>query len=173
MILGLCFGVATWTLFFFGHLATMRGTAPAKRAHRDKYLFAMGFIIIPSSVGAATLNLEDSIWTQGGWIMGTLWGVLVYISLFALYMPFFYTVTASLSVCTVVLLAKATDNSLPIAILMKKFGSHDLVAKRLLVMAQHGLLSQRGNEYWLTCKGWLVARAFAALKQFWRLGPGG
>lgn len=173
MLLGLCFGVASWMLFFFAHLVTMRVVAPAQTTRIDKILFLTGLLAIPTSVGAAMAVLNYSIWTQGGWFMGMLWGMLAYFALFTLYMPFYYTVATSLSVRTVVLLAREADGTLPITVLFEQFGSQVLVARRLFVMAQNGLLSQRGNEFQLTSKGRFVAQAFALLKRFWRLGPGG
>jgi hypothetical protein len=173
MVLGLCFGVAAWSLFFLGHLAAMRLAAPARRAHIDQIFFLLGLLAVPAGVGAAILVLEESVWTHGGAILGSLWGMLAYVALFTLYMPFFYTVATSLSVRTIVLLARSPDGALPIPALFDRFGSRALVEGRFSAMMQNGLLLQHGGEYRLTSKGHLVAQAFSAIKRFWRLGAGG
>jgi hypothetical protein len=173
MVLGLCFGVAAWSLFFLGHLVAMRRAAPARRAYLDQILFLLGLLSVPAGLAAAMLVLGESAWTHGGVIPGSLWGMLAYVALFTLYMPFFYTVATSLSVRTIVLLARSPDGALPIQALFDRFGSRALVEGRLLVMMQNGLLLQRGGEYHLTSKGYVVAQAFSRIKQFWRLGAGG
>lgn len=173
MIIGLCLGVATWIVFFFGHLMTMRLTTTARRTKIDRVLFLIGMCVVPTCMGVECLVLDYSAWTRGGFFVGTLWGLLTYVSLFTLYMPFFYTVVASLSVQTIVLLAREADGALPILLLFDQFGSHKLVAKRLSVLTQNGLVSQRGNEYRLTYTGRFIAQTFSFLKRFWRLWPGG
>jgi hypothetical protein len=151
----------------------MRVAAPAQRARIDRTLSLIGLLAVPTSVAVALPNLDYSAWSQGGWFMGMVWGILAYVALFTLYMPFFYTVIASLSVRTIILLAQESDGTLPIAFLFDQFGSQALVARRLNVMTQNGLVSQFGNEYRLTPKGRFIAQFFASLKRFWRLWPGG
>ena len=123
MILGLCLGVAIWILFLLGHLLTMRVAAPAQRARIDRTLSLIGLLAVPTSVAVALPNLDYSAWSQGGWFMGMVWGILAYVALFTLYMPFFYTVIASLSVRTIILLAQESDGTLPIAFLFDQFSS--------------------------------------------------
>ena len=173
MILGLCIGIAIWLVFLLGHLAAMVLAVPARRAHMDRLLFLIGIFAIPATVGASLFLFVPSTFTHGGWLMGILWGTLTYVALFTLYMPFFYTIAASLTVQTLVLLAREADGTLPISSLFDRFGSRKLVAGRLTVMSQNGLVSLDGTEYRLTPKGKFIARMFAFLKRFWRLWPGG
>jgi len=173
MLLGLGFGVAAWSFFFLGHLAAMRFAMPAERARLDRLLFLMGLVSIPIGLGGTMPFLQSSMLTHGGWLMGALWGILGYFALFTLYMPFFYTVATSLSVGTIVLLARRVDGKLPVSELFRRFASRTLVEGRLAAMAQNGLLSRQEDVYRLKFRGRLIARTFSLLKRFWRLGPGG
>jgi hypothetical protein len=173
MLLGLGFGVAAWSLFFLGHLAAMRFAMAAERARLDRLLFLVGLLSIPIGLGGTMPFLQSSVLTHGGWFMGALWGILGYFALFTLYMPFFYTVATSLSVCTIVLLVREVDGKLPVSELSRRFASRTLVEDRLAVMAQNGLLSRQGDIYRLESRARLIARTFSALKRFWRLGAGG
>jgi hypothetical protein len=173
MILGLCVGVVVWLLFMLGHFTAMRLVAPADRAKIDRALLLLGFLAIPAGIFFGLQTVTYPILAQGGWLMGLLWGLLAYLCLFSLYMPFFYTVATSLSVHTIVLLAQEPDGSLPISVLFEHFASHSLIQKRLAVMVQNGLMFSDGTGYRLTSKGRFVAEAFSILKRFWRLWPGG
>lgn len=173
MLLGLCFGAGASGLVLLAHLAAMRLVAPAGRARIDRISFLLGLLAIPASLGLAMPMLGESAWTHGGWLLGSLWGILEYFAVFTLYMPFFFTVATSLSVATIVMLARQADGALPLSALFDRFGSRTLIEGRLAVMVRNGVLVREGSDYQLTAKGRRVARAFAVLKRFWRLEPGG
>jgi hypothetical protein len=99
--------------------------------------------------------------------------VLLYSSLFVLYMPFYYVVVASLSVQTLVLAGRQPGRAMSLRALEEKFASSQLVEQRLRTMAENKLSRATQEGYALTARGRLVARAFDFLKGFWKLGPGG
>jgi predicted transcriptional regulator len=88
-------------------------------------------------------------------------------------MPFYYTVVASLSVRTMIMLLRRSGGRMPIAELREEFVSRRLLGERLVTMATNGFLVARSDVYALSPKGRSVAMAFSALKRLWRLGAGG
>jgi hypothetical protein len=88
-------------------------------------------------------------------------------------MPFYYTVVASLSVRTMVMVHPRPDARMPVAELLEKFVSRRLVGQRLVTMATNGFLIPRGDAYALSPKGRLTAAMFSGIKKLWRLGAGG
>ena len=100
-------------------------------------------------------------------------GGAVIFCLFILYMPFYYNVVNSLSIQTLVLLNDSQDKTLAISDLRYRLASVPIVTGRLDTMAANGYLTRSGEGYSLTPKGRTMARIFAALKDFWKLGPGG
>jgi hypothetical protein len=105
--------------------------------------------------------------------MAVIYGILVYVGLFVLYMPFYYTVVASLSVRTMVMVYGRPGARMPVAKLREEFVSKRLVGQRLATMTTNGFLVPRGDAYGLTRKGRVTAAMFSWLKKLWRLGAGG
>jgi hypothetical protein len=95
------------------------------------------------------------------------------VGFFVLYMPFYYTVVASLSVCTMVMIGERPGARMPIAELREEFVSRRLVRQRLATMATNGFLIPRGDAYALSPKGRFTAAMFSRIKKLWRLGAGG
>lgn len=104
--------------------------------------------------------------------IGGLVGALVMACLFVLYMPFYYTVAASLSVQTLILLLNA-GGRLDTSTLKSRFAAVGLVEGRLRTMRMNGYLLSDGERFCLTPRGRLIARRFEAIKRLWKLGPGG
>jgi hypothetical protein len=88
-------------------------------------------------------------------------------------MPFYYTVAASLSVRTMVLMHGRLDARMLVVDLRKEFVSRRLVGQRLATMAANGFLLPRSDAYTLSARGRFIAMIFSWLKTFWRLGAGG
>jgi hypothetical protein len=173
MILGFLAGLLGFALFFAAHLAVIRWARSESKAHINQRLFLTGLAGIAISLWPATAVLRGSPLAHGGLIMAVLWGILSYAGLFVLYMPFYYTVVASLSVRTMVLLHRRPGARMPVAELREEFVSRRLVGQRLATMAANGFLIPRGDAYALTPKGRSTAAIFSWLKEFWRLGAGG
>jgi hypothetical protein len=173
MILGLLAGVLWFTLFFAAHLAVIRWARSESKARMNQRVFLTGLAGIAISLWPATAVLHDSALARGDWIMAVICGILVYVGLFVLYMPFYYTVVASLSVRTMVMLHRRPGARMPIAELREEFVSRRLVGQRLATMATNGFLVDRGDGYTLSPKGRSTATVFSWIKRFWRLGAGG
>jgi hypothetical protein len=173
MILGLLAGLLWFVFFFAAHLAVIRWAHSDLKARFNQHLFLAGLVGIAISLWPATAVLQGSPLAQGGPIMAILWGILSFSGLFVLYMPFYYTVVASLSVRTIVMSHRRSSARMPIAELCEAFVSRRFVGQRLATMAANGFLIPRGDAYVLTPKGRSTAAIFSWLKEFWRLGAGG
>jgi hypothetical protein len=173
MILGILAGLLWFAFFFAAHLAVIRWARIETRARLNQRLFLAGLAGIPISLVPAVAVAQGSVLAHGGETMAILWGVLSYIGLFVLYMPFYYTVVASLSVRTMVMLHRRPDARMPVTELREEFASRGLVGQRLATMAANGFLVPRGDAYALTLKGRSIATVFCWVKRFWKLGSGG
>jgi hypothetical protein len=92
--------------------------------------------------------------------------------LFVLYVPAIYTVLTSLSVQTLVMLRRA-GGTLAEAELYGRFGGRGIVDGRLATLAASGYLIADGGRFRLTSRGRALAKIFAFVKKFWKLGAGG
>jgi hypothetical protein len=173
MILGILAGLLWFSLFFVAHLAVVRWTEFEARARMNQRLFLAGLVGMALSLWSAAPIARDSPLAQGGLLMAILCGILSYVGLFVLYMPFYYTVVASLSVRTMVLLRRRSGGRMPVAQLSEEFVSRRLVGQRLATMATNGFLVSRADAYALSPKGRSTAIIFSWIKRFWRLGAGG
>jgi hypothetical protein len=173
MILGLLMGLGWFALFLAAHLVVIRCAPSELKARFGQRLFLAGLAGIAIGLWPALALLQGSVFAQGGLIMALLWGILGYVGLFVLYMPFYYTVIASLSVRTLVMLHRRPDHRMRIAELREEFASRRLVGLRLATMAANGFLVDRASGYCLTAKGRAIATIFSWIKRFWRLGAGG
>ena len=171
MILGLLAGLLWFALFFATHLVVIRWAHSESKARINQRLFFAGLAGIAISLWATTAVLQGA--ARGVLIMAIICGVLVYIGFFVLYMPFYYTVVASLSVRTMVLILRQPTGRMQVAELREVFVSRRLVGERLATMVTNGFLIGRGEGYALSQKGRLTATVFSWIKRFWRLGAGG
>jgi hypothetical protein len=99
-------------------------------------------------------------------------GGLTYVCLFVLYAPFFYTMTTSLSVQTLVMLLR-NRGELTEAELYRHFASYALAHGRLAVLHRSGYIEIKEGRYRATIRGRLIARVFSTIKVLWKLGQGG
>lgn len=106
-------------------------------------------------------------------VLRVIYGTLVMGCLFIVYMPFYYTISTSLSVQTLICLEETQGRVLSVDELRQRFASTTIVAGRLNVMVANGYLTERAGKYSVTPKGRAIARFFGYLKEVWRLGPGG
>jgi hypothetical protein len=173
MILGLLAGLLWFVFFFAAHLGATRWARSESKARINQRLFLTGLAGIAISLWPATGVLQGSPLAHGGLIMAVLWGILSYAGLFVLYMPFYYTVVASLSVRTMVMVHRRPDGRMPVVELREEFVSRRLVGERLATMATNGFLIDRGDWYALSPKGRLTATVFSWIKSFWKLGADG
>jgi hypothetical protein len=173
MILGILAGSLWFSLFFVAHLAVIRWAAFEARARMNQRLFLAGLVGLVISLWPMAAVAQGSPLAQGGLPMAIICGFLSYVGFFVLYMPFYYTVVASLSVRTMIMLHRQPGGRMPIAQLREEFVSRRLVGQRLATMATNGFLVARGDVYALSPKGRSTAMMFSGLKSLWRLGSGG
>jgi hypothetical protein len=173
MILGLLVGLLWFAIFLAAHLAVIRWASSESKARINQRVFFAGLAGIAISLWPTTAVLNGSPLAHGGLIMAVIWGILLYVGLFVLYMPFYYTVVASLSVRTMVMVLGRPGARMPVAQLREEFVSRRLVGQRLTTMATNGFLIDRGDGYALSPKGRLTATVFSWIKRFWSLGAGG
>jgi hypothetical protein len=125
---------------------------------------------------AATLLsvIAMSLWCDGGETMALslLIAALSSACLFVLYTPAVYTVLTSLSVATLILLLR-NGGHMPEGSLYARFATRAVLRQRLSVLVGSGYLIEDARGVHLTPRGRLVGRTFAAIKELWRLGPGG
>jgi len=92
--------------------------------------------------------------------------------LFVMYVPAVYTVLTSLSVQTMILLHRSSGG-LSEPALYDRFAGRPMLENRLATLVSSGYLVAEGTRFRLTSRGRALAKIFAFVKAFWRLGPGG
>ena len=100
------------------------------------------------------------------------YGGVVLFCAFILYMPFYYTVSNSLSVQMLIRMEAAPDD-LSVEELRQGFRMDELLAGRLAILVASGYLVQKGTRFAMTVRARVVAQSFRFMKSLWRLGPGG
>ena len=105
MIAGLMAGAFWFVAFLGGQFVVLRHADVLARPRATNFVFAGCFAGLVISVLLACRIAEPGDLTRGGAWLGLIWGTLTLFCLFILYMPFYYTIAASLSVRTLVLLA--------------------------------------------------------------------
>ena len=106
-------------------------------------------------------------------MFSALGGILVYGGILTLYLPFYYSIVASLSLQTIILLNEQARRHIANHEITTAIFSRQFVAQRLATMTRNGFLVERKNGYCLTAKGRRVATTFLFFKRLWRLGAGG
>src|ERR1700741_2688687 len=126
-----------------------------------------------SSVVLLLSYFSKSTTSNEALVFSALGGILVYGGMLTLYLPFYYSIVASLSLQTIILLNEQANATLPIIGLRQRFSSRHFVAQRLETMTRNGFLVETKDGYCLTTKGRRVATTFLFFKRLWRLGAGG
>jgi hypothetical protein len=124
---------------------------------------------------ATLLNvLAMSLWRDGGQTLAlsVMIAALSSACLFVMYTPAVFTVLTSLSVATLILLLRS-GGQIPETSLYSRFATHTILRQRFSVIVRSGYVIEDARSFRLTPRGRLIARAFAAIKELWRLGPGG
>ncbi len=100
------------------------------------------------------------------------YGVVVLFGAFILYMPFYYTVSASQSVRMLIDLAEEPDG-LTVSELREKNPIDEVLQGRLETLLASGYVLRRGALFATTGKARLVVCVFRLVRAVWRLGHGG
>ena len=106
--------------------------------------------------------------------LSLLGGGLLLACLLVLYMPFFYVLTTSLSVATLINMANTPHRSIQLKDLTSQFASPEFVTARLSILCLNGYLTcTENNGYRLTARARRFVRLFDYIKRGWGLGTGG
>jgi hypothetical protein len=100
------------------------------------------------------------------------YGAVVLFGAFILYMPFYYTVSASQSVRMLIELAEE-PGGLTVSELKERNPIDEVLQGRLETLLASGYVFRREARFALTAKARLVVRVFRFVRALWRLGPGG
>ena len=84
--------------------------------------------------------------------LGALNGMVLLGCLFIVYMPFYYTISASLTIRTLVALRCSPGERQSLAQLVEGFASLPIVQGRLETLAANGYVGRQGDAYRLTGK---------------------
>ena len=106
-------------------------------------------------------------------LLAVLTAAMVSMALFVLYMPFYYTFAASLTLQTILTVDHAGAEGVRLSDLYAAYASDQTLRARIESMVASGNLVRAGLTYKLTPRGRLVAQVFRAVKDLWLLGPGG
>lgn len=157
-----------WFALFLGmHLSALhllRGLSPSRIISG-----VFGLSVLAEICTEAILD-----WSSGTY--SVLWmavGVLWMLSLFILYMPFYYTVASSQSVDALIRLSSYPTKVVPLELLCGPDRLRRVVEGRVESMVASGLLIRHGDGFALSPKGQAISTVFSRLKELWRLGPGG
>lgn len=100
------------------------------------------------------------------------YGAVVLFCAFILYMPFYYSIAASLSVRMLIEIDGA-PKGLSLDDLRRRIQIEKVLAGRLQILVAAGYLSHAGERFAITVRGRAIAQPFRLIKALWRLGPGG
>jgi len=157
--------VAWFCAFFLAHIAGWR----AGHGNARWLLISYAGSVLGTLISVIGLMAWSDMITV---IAAVLLALMTSACLFVLYVPAVYTVLTSLSVQTLVMLRRA-GGALPEGELYAHFTGRSILDDRLATLAASGYLVAEGRRFRLTAQGRTLATIFAAIKDFWRLGPGG
>ena len=166
MEIGIATGLGWFAAAIVSHFIVLWTKAPSVRPRISQLIFFSG----AAGTLLTLILLSPDLYKLAYCALAA---ILTYGALLTLYLPFYYSIVASLSLQTIILLSDQTNGQLPIENLRHKFSSYELVAQRLATMANNGFVLERDRRYSLTAKGRRIARIFLFFKNFWRLGAGG
>ena len=173
LLIGSVIGALWFAGFVAAHVALFALRPVQNRSRAIVTLFGLALF---GGLATATLvpaDLFAGVTPTSHRVVAALAAGLVMACAFILYMPFYYTITTSLSVQTVIAIDEAPGHQLPLDTLTSPQVYDQIVRGRLASMVAAGNVTCQDGRYVATAKGARVARFFAGLKRLWRLGPGG
>lgn len=165
-------------LFVLSHTVAFHIFNQYSRAKIISYTFKLAVIGLLSSIlfcSKTTGFVNGSGLNDHIVLFGYVNGLAIFVSLFILYMPFYYTISASLSVQSMIMISDNTLAKKPTELswLREQFTSKKLIHDRLDLMIINGYIHASHERYYLSPKGRFIAEIFSKFKKIWRLGPGG
>ncbi len=165
---------AFWFLVFVGAHVGIFASRPVK--NRSAVILLLYGLALGGALASAALvpaELPTSLAPTSHRVIAVLAALAVMACAFILYMPFYYTITTSLSIQTLIAIEEAPGRRIAVDTLCSPSVYNSIVQGRLESMVVAGNLTRQDDRYRATRKGQRVARVFATLKALWRLGPGG
>ncbi len=173
VLLGVVLAAAWFAAFLLAHLTVFRLRHVHQRASVIKRVFVVSVAGFATSLTLRFVTLLPAGHTWGDAVLAAFAGLALMTSLFILYVPFYYTVAASLSIQTLIAILRAPEQRIPIAEFQSREFLERILKGRLDSLVESGNLTHSGGEFRLTPRGRRVARLFLGVKALWRLGPGG
>jgi hypothetical protein len=169
MLQGIVSGAGWFTVFLVVHVVWFHVVQV-----KDCFKWIVKAMLLCVLAHIGTIFILEAGTKAGGFVvLRSVYGILIMASLFILYMPFYYTIVASLSIQTLICLEEAPRKALSMTQLRERFASRDIVAGRLEIMASNGYLEPGPSGYRATSKARVMSSVFGFLKAAWKLGPGG
>jgi hypothetical protein len=173
LLIGALIGALWFIVFVAAHVGTFASRPIQNRSGVILLLYGLALGCAVVSAILVPTDILPGLTPTSYRVVAVLAAVLVMACAFILYMPFYYTITTSLSVQSVIAIEEAPDQRMALADLASPAVYSQIVQGRLNSMVVAGNLTRDGDRYYATPKGQRVARFFATLKHLWRLGPGG
>jgi hypothetical protein len=172
LVLGTALGALWFLVFVAAHVALFH-LRPVRNRSRA-ILIVFGCCLLGELVSVFAALLAGARYPQGDQSFAAfIAGPVIMVCGFILYMPLYYTITTSLSIQTLIAIELCPGGACELGDLKSPTVYRQLLQGRLDSMVTSGNLDRAGAAYRLTPKGRVVAQTFAALKDLWRLGPGG
>jgi hypothetical protein len=173
LLIGALLGGLWFTLFVCAHVGTFASRPIRNRSAAILLLYGLACCGAVASAILVPADVLPGLVPTSHRIVAVLAAALVMACAFILYMPFYYTITTSLSIQTLIVIDEAPGHRLPLDEVASPRVYDQIVRGRLESMVTAGNVTRQGDRYHATPKGQRVARCFDALKRLWRLGPGG
>jgi hypothetical protein len=173
LLIGSLIAACWFAVFVVAHVVTFASVPIRNRSTVILLLYGLAFVCAVASAIFVSAGSLPWVAPSSHRILAVTAAALVMGCAFILYMPFYYTITTSLSIQTIITIDEAPGRRMALDILASPATYEPIVLGRLESMVVAGNLRRDGDRYVATPKGRRVARFFAWLKQLWRLGPGG
>ena len=178
MSVAVVFSVLCFLVFLISHNAAFyafKNYSRAKIISNTFKLVVLGFLVLMFLSSRSKYFINGSPFYIHNVYVESLYGVAILISLFILYVPFYYTIVTSLSVQSMIFISANTlsKKATTLSWLGEQFISKNLIRDRLSLMVHNKYIYPMGNKYYVTSKGRRTALFFSKLKSVWRLGAGG
>jgi hypothetical protein len=165
-LIGVIAAVAWFSGFVAAHVVGWRaGRSNARWLSTSYMISAFGTLVTVTGLTAGSETIATVL-------LAVLLALMTSACLVILYVPAVYTVLTSLSVQTMIVLRRS-GGAVPEAKLYDHFANRPIVEGRLATLVASGYLAADGSRFRLTSRGRRVAKIFAFIKEFWKLGAGG
>lgn len=175
MLKGLVLAGAGFILFLIAHVAIFRLMTLERRFRAMvRIMVAIGCVqLIVHRMTAPDLGFLPREFTQSGWAIDLLNGLLVYGFLFIGYSMFYFLVDRGFSGRIMIEIESSQERRLRQRDIAARYSLEMVLRRRLTEMLEIGRVILRDGRYCNTAKGRSAAAMFAFVKRFLQLGEGG